>query len=179
MLRAKKYFLCEAFAFAVLFIPILGVNADVEVHENLSNLAFSVGEWVAEIEVESTAYRFEISIQPAAAGHILKGDLKVFAGSDLISQSTEIFYFKPESKKISAISFNSSGRRFEGDFKKQGGKFVRKWVGIDENGKKISGENHLEKIDRNSMIFRMTNIHRGRTKLPDQPVLKVRRIHPR
>jgi len=177
-MKCKLHRIAGVLTFYVLLTAIapLHAGADSPVSSHLTPIAFLVGDWETEIDVDEGHYRFEISIAPDAGGHIMTGHLKTYENGRLISTSREIFFWKPESKKISAISFNSYGRRFSGDLTHDGDRMSRQWTGIDENGKSITGKNLYERIEDDSMRFQMTQVRFAGKKMPDQPVLTVRRV---
>jgi hypothetical protein len=142
-------------------------------HEHLRVLEWVVGNWSAESE---TGEAENLSLSWTEGQNFIVGTFKQTVKGVSVGEATHWVGWDPRTKRIRSWIFDTAGGFGEGEWIKEGDKWVVKTTSVHQDGKPASMTIHLGRGDADTIRLQVTNRNVNGDTLPDTKDLKLKRV---
>ncbi len=140
--------------------------------EHLSVLEWIVGDWSDESETGETQH---LSLSWTDNQNFIVGTFKMSVKGVSVGEATHWVGWDPRTKRIRSWIFDATGGVGEGEWMKEGDRWVVKTTSVQQDGKPAAMTLHLGRGDANTIRLRGTNRSANGESLPDTREFKLKR----
>jgi uncharacterized protein (TIGR02246 family) len=142
-------------------------------HEHLRVLEWIVGNWSAESETDEAEH---ISLSWTEGQNFIVGTFKATVKGVSVGEATHWVGWDPRTKRIRSWSFDDAGGFGEGEWIKEGDKWVVKTTFVHQDGKPASLTIHLGPVDADMIRLQATDRNVNGDTLPDTKEFRLKRV---
>jgi uncharacterized protein (TIGR02246 family) len=141
-------------------------------HEHLRGLEWVVGNWSAESETGEAEH---LSLSWSEGQNFIVGTFKASVKGVSVGEATHWVGWDPRTKQIRSWIFDAAGGFGEGEWIKEGDKWVVKTTSVQQDGKPASMTIHLGPVGADTIRLQATNRKVNGETLPDTKEFKLKR----
>jgi uncharacterized protein (TIGR02246 family) len=142
-------------------------------YEHLRVLEWIVGNWSAESETGEAEH---LSLSWTDNQNFIVGTFKTSVKGVSVGEATHWVGWDPRTKRIRSWIFDAAGGFGEGEWIKEGDKWVLKTTSVHPDGKPASMTVHLGPVDANTISLQATKRNVNGETLPDTREFRLKRV---
>jgi uncharacterized protein (TIGR02246 family) len=142
-------------------------------HEHLRVLEWLVGNWSAESETGEAEH---LSLSWTEGQNFIVGTFKASVKGVSVGEATHWIGWDPRTKRIRSWLFDAAGGFGEGEWIKEGDKWVVRTTSVHQDGKPAAMTFHLGHGEADTIRLQATNRIVNGERLPDTAEFKLKRV---
>ncbi len=124
-------------------------------HDNLSELAWLIGEWEESDKAADVTVRSQYSW--ARGGNFLTRNITVKRGGNVTLEGWQIIGWDPIASRIRSWTFDGEGGFAEGHFTRDGNRWLLRETGVAPDGSRSAADNTITKLSDDRLTWESSN----------------------